>query len=69
MAFLIIYYTGINEIYYLPLISLEFYERSENGGRKSFRFEEIDKAYRIRTNGGVPVHYLEALSRDLSNRD
>lgn len=69
IAFLIIYYTGINEMYYLTFKQLEeFYLRSENGGRKSFRFEEIDKKYRI-SNKGVPVHYLEALSMDLENRD
>lgn len=70
VAFLIIFYTRLNEMYYLPFKKLEeFYSRSENGGRKSFRFEEIDKEYRISTNKGVPVHYLEALSRDLENRD
>lgn len=69
IAFLIIYYTNINEMYYLPFKKLEeFYLRSENGGRKSFRFEEIDKDYRI-TSKGVPVHYLETLSMDLENRD
>lgn len=69
IAFLIIYYTNINEIYYLPFKKLEeFYLRSESGGRKSFRFEEIDKSYKI-TGKGVPVHYLEALSMDLENRD
>lgn len=70
IAFLIIYYTSLNEIYYLPFNKLEeFYTRSKTGGRKSFRFEEIDKEYRINTYKGVPVHYLEALSRDLANRD
>lgn len=70
VAFLIIYYTNINEIYYIPFKDvLEFFTRSENGGRKSFRFEEIDKTYKIKTNSGVPIHYLEALSRDLDSRN
>ena len=70
VAFLILYYTSLNEAYYLPFYKvLEFYTRSENGGRKSFRLEEIDKSYRISTNKGVPLHYLEALSKDLENRD
>lgn len=70
IAFLIIYYTSLNEIYYLPFKKIdEFYSRSENGGRKSFRYEEIDMEYRIETDKGVPVHYLEALSKDLENRD
>lgn len=70
IAFLIIYYTSLNEIYYLPFNKIdEFYSRSENGGRKSFRYEEIDADYKIETDKGVPVHYLEALSKDLKNRD
>lgn len=70
VAFLILYYTSLNEAYYLPFDKvLEFFLRSENGGRKSFRLEEIDKSYRIPTNKGVPLHYLEALSKDLENRD
>ena len=70
VAFLILYYTSLNEAYYLPFNKLEeFFMRSENGGRKSFRFEELDKSYKISTNKGVPLHYLEALSKDLENRD
>ena len=70
ISFLIIYYTNLNEAYYLPFQKVEeFFLRSENGGRKSFRFEEIDKSYKINTNKGVPIHYLEALSKDLENRD
>lgn len=70
IAFLIIYYTNINEAYYLPFKKVdEFFRRSENGGRKSFRFDEIEKEYRISTNKGVPIHYLEMLSKDLENRD
>lgn len=70
IAFLIIYYTALNEVYYLPFNKVyEFFQRSLNGGRKSFRFEEIDTSYRIKMNGGVPIHYLEALSRDLELRN
>lgn len=70
VAFLIIYYTHINEMYYLPFERInEFYTRSISGGRKSFRLEEIDKTYLIHQGKGVPVHYLEALSKDLQERD
>lgn len=41
----------------------------KEGGRKSFRYEELDDSYRIRTYGGVMVHYLEQLQKDLSERD
>ena len=70
VSFLIIYYTNRNEIFYLPFYLIEkFFVRSEHGGRKSFRFEEIDLAYQINTDKGVPVHYLEPLAFDLQNRD
>lgn len=69
IAFIILSFTKRNEIYYIPLASLnEFYERAKNGGRKSFTYEEIDKNYIITTKSGVLVHYLPALKRDLENR-
>jgi len=69
ISFIILYYTHINEIYYLPFKKIiEFYQRSITGGRKSFRLEEIDKEFIIKNNIGIPVHYLEALSKDLHKR-
>ncbi len=70
IAFLIIYYTTRDEMYYLPLSKLsEFWDRMQAGGRKSFRFEEIDHSYEIYSKGPALVHYLEPLSRDLQSRD
>lgn len=69
IAFIIIFYTEKNEFYYIPFATIEqFYERMQNGGRKSFRFEEIDQSYKIRSHAGVPVHYLEPLALDLQRR-
>ena len=45
-----------------------FYERSLNGGRKSFTYDEIDKNYKINSTSGAVVHYLEGIKRDLQNR-
>ena len=48
IAFLLIYYTGKNLILYLPFKDMmRFWERAESGGRKSFRFEEVDLSYQI----------------------
>ncbi len=70
VAFLIIYYTLRDEIYYLPLSRLSaFWDRMKAGGRKSFRFDEIDPFYQIRSRGAVLVHYLEPLQKDLESRD
>jgi len=70
ISFLVLYYTHRNELYYLPFRQLfSFWNRMEEGGRKSFRFEEIDLNYRIRSKGEYLCHYLEALNLDISTRD
>lgn len=70
IAFLLVSYTKKDEMYYLPFADIRrFYERSMNGGRKSFTYDEIDKAYRIRQEGSAFVHYLPALQKDLEKRD
>lgn len=70
VSFLIIYYTGRDEIYYMPYQDiLRFWERKEQGGRKSFTFEEIDTSYRLHQGHGVLVPYLEGLQKDLLSRD
>ena len=69
ISFIIIYYTHKDEMYYLPFSYIKkFFERSKSGGRKSFRFDEIDANYRIEKKGGVPVHFLETLQKDLDSR-
>ena len=70
IAFLLIYYTGRNLILYLPFKDMiRFWERAQNGGRKSFRFEEVDLSYQIEAGHGVFVPYLEAIQKDLDDRD
>ncbi|MCQ2517266.1 MAG: Holliday junction resolvase RecU [Lachnospiraceae bacterium] len=70
IAFFLIYFTEIDELYYLPFENLKlFWERREAGGRKSFRHDELNPAYIIPHEGGVLVPYLEALKVDLSDRE
>ncbi len=70
IAFLLIYFSGKDIYYYLTFEELlKYWNRAQNGGRKSFRFEELDPHYQISTNNGVFVHYLEMLQQDLDNRD
>lgn len=70
VSFIIVYYSKRQEAYYIPFIKIkEFYDRSIGGGRKSFRFEEIDATYKIRKYGGFPIHYLEMIQKDIENRD
>ena len=70
IAFIILSYTQKNEIYYLPFARLkEYWKRMEEGGRKSFTYEEVDKAWKIGSCRDILVHYLEMIQKDLTGRD
>ena len=70
ISFLVVFYTHRNEIYYIPYDHMrKFWDRAAAGGRKSFRFEEIDKSFYIHQNHGVLVPYLDALQKDLDRRE
>lgn len=69
IAFFLIYYTHKDLLYYLPLeMLLFFWNRAQEGGRKSFRFEELNPEYILPHRHGVLVPYLDALQRDLADR-
>lgn len=69
IAFIILSYTLKNEIYYLPFDRIwDFWQRMEQGGRKSFTYEEIDKSWKIRSYRDIFVHYLEQIQKDLDRR-
>lgn len=70
IAFVLIFYTHKNLLYYLTFQSLyKFWKRSMEGGRKSFRFEELDEAYILPKKNGILVPYLDMLSKDLESRE
>ena len=69
ISFLIIFYSHRNELYYLRHKKLmEFWNRAKEGGRKSFRYEELEPEYFISSKGGILVPYLDMLQQDLANR-
>ncbi|MEG0962339.1 MAG: Holliday junction resolvase RecU [Lachnospiraceae bacterium] len=69
ISFLILFFSHRNEFYYLRYETLmKFWNRSKEGGRKSFRYDELDTGYFIHSKGGVLVHYLDTLQRDLEKR-
>jgi len=69
IAFIIIYFSGRNELYYMRLEEiLRFWERGKNGGRKSVRLEELDPSFFMELKGGVFVPYLDMLQKDLNLR-
>ena len=70
IAFLLIYFKKRDTYYYLTFERLlEFWERACNGGRKSFRYDELDITYQIPVQQGVCVHYLELIKQDLIRRE
>ena len=69
VSFIILHWTALDEIYYIPFDELYgFWKRMLEGGRKSFTYEEIDRSWRIGHHRDVLVHYLEMLQKDLDRR-
>ena len=70
IAFILIYYTHRDEFYYLRFETLKkFWDRAVNGGRKSFRLEELEENFFLPKINGILVPYLNMLQLDLELRD
>ena len=70
IAFFLIYFTGRGELYYLPLEMLRyFWDRAKEGGRKSFRHDELNPDYIMPKKADVLVPYLEMIQQDLNDRE
>ena len=70
IAFLLIYFSQKNLLYYMRYEELlKFWKRAEDGGRKSFRFDELDEAFFMSLQNGCYVPYLDAMNLDLELRD
>lgn len=70
LAFFLLYFSADDTFYYLPLRELmKFWKRREEGGRKSFRREELPEQYYLSKKSGCLVPYLEGIALDLKMRD
>lgn len=70
VSFFLISFTARDEFYYLRLKKLmEFWLRAKEGGRKSFRYEELEPDFFLEKGRGVLVPYLDGLQKDLLARD
>ena len=70
ISFLIIYFSARNELYYMPFLEIKkFWDRAQDGGRKSIRYEELNPFYFMQLKNGCFVPYLEALQKDLDQRE
>ena len=69
VAFILISFTHRNEFYYLRFRELiEFWNRAQEGGRKSFRYDELTEEFFLQEHPGIFIPYLDALQLDLNQR-
>ena len=70
VSFLLIYFSSESRAYYMRFEELlKFWNRSREGGRKSFRFDELSPDYFLPRKQGVYVPYLDMLQKDLQQRE
>lgn len=70
ISFLLINYSARNILYYMRMEELNrFWERAIQGGRKSFRLDELDEKFFLELSRGIYVPYLEMLQKDLDLRE
>lgn len=70
VSFLLIYFTTKNLIYYMRFEEMKkFWDRAENGGRKSFRFDELDPNFFLELKQGFFIPYLDKMNQDLELRE
>ena len=68
--FFLIFFSHADRFYYLPFRDLMvFWKRMEDGGRKSFRREELKEEFYLPKQSGFLVPYLEGIQQDLKMRD
>ena len=70
VSFLLIYYTERDELYYMRYRQIKkFWDRGMQGGRKSFRYDELEPAWTMQLKNGYFVPYLDYIQKDLDLRD
>lgn len=70
LSFLLIYFSHRNELYYMRFKELQkFWERAQNGGRKSFCYRELTPDYFMSFQNSCFVPYLDYIQKDLDSRD
>ncbi len=70
IAFFLIKYTKKDILYYMRYREIKVYwERMTAGGRKSFRFDELDDKWFFQENKGVFIPFLPMIQKDLDERE
>ena len=66
IAFILIYFSKRDIFYFLPIDDLMFFwKRAKNGGRKSFKFDELNEDYIFEEGNGAIVPYLDMVAKYL----
>ena len=69
ISFLLLYFSSRQEFYYMPYREMmEFWNRMEYGGRKSFLISELDPAYFLDAKSDCMLPILQGLQLDLNER-
>ena len=69
ISFIVIYYSHLNRFHYMRYeILRSFWNRMLEGGRKSFRLEEIEEDFDLTAHDGLFVPYLDGIKKDLTLR-
>ena len=70
ISFFIIYFSARNELYYMTFQEMKmFWERGQQGGRKSFRYDELNPNFFMQLKNGFMVPYLDGIQKDLELRE
>ena len=70
ISFLLIYYSTRDELYYMRYEQIrKFWDRGKSGGRRSFRYEELEPGWFMKLRQGYFVPYLDMIQKDLDGRD
>lgn len=70
IAFFLISFTGRHEYYYMPFREMKkYWDRMQNGGRKSFRFDELDFRHFLKQDNKMTLAILDGIQMDLKERE
>ena len=70
IAFLLISFTALHLYYYMPFREIKvFWDRMRDGGRKSFRLDELDFRHYLDADNKMTLPILEGIQKDLDERD
>ncbi|MBQ0058876.1 MAG: Holliday junction resolvase RecU [Lachnospiraceae bacterium] len=70
LAFLIISFSERHTYYYMPFKEMKsFWDRMEAGGRKSFRYDELNYKHFLKETNLMTLPILEGIQMDLNERE